>query len=173
MREGKVGRRAGLQTPILRVPDRAEGSAQPGGETLINFVEVWERNKKGKVVYHNSWVTDFEVTAENAAQIIGIGRSRWKIENEQFNVHKNHGYELEHNYGHGRQTLSMVFYLLNLLAFLAHKVLEFGDRLYQQCREDESRRGLWTMLRSAFYLIEFDSWDALLLNHLSDESRSP
>ncbi|MCW5969786.1 MAG: hypothetical protein KIT57_14865 [Blastocatellales bacterium] len=65
------------------------------------------------------------MTAENAAQIIGIGRSRWKIENEQFNVHKNHGYELEHNYGHGRQTLSMVFYLLNLLAFLAHKVLEF------------------------------------------------
>ncbi|MCW5967378.1 MAG: hypothetical protein KIT57_02595 [Blastocatellales bacterium] len=46
----------------------------------------------------------------------------------------------------------MVFYLLNLLAFLAHKVLEFGDRLYQQCREDESRRGLG--LRSAFYLID-------------------
>jgi hypothetical protein len=36
---------------------------------------------------------------------------------------------LEHNYGHGRQTLSIVFYLLNLLAFLAHQVLEFGDRL--------------------------------------------
>jgi hypothetical protein len=143
------------------------------GETLVNFVEVWERNKKGKVVYHNSWVTDFEARSENAAQIIGLGRSRWKIENEQFNVHKNHGYELEHNYGHGQQTLSMVFYLLNLLAFVAHKVLEFGDRLYQQCRQDESRRGLWTMLRSAFYLIEFESWDALLLNHLSDEARSP
>jgi len=143
------------------------------GQVMVNFVEVWERNKKGKVIYHNSWVTDFEVTAENAAQIIGIGRSRWKIENEQFNVHKNHGYELEHNYGHGQQRLSMVFYLLNLLAFLAHKVLEFGDRLYQQCRQDESRKGLWTMLRSAFYLIEFESWDALLLNHLSDEAHSP
>ena len=143
------------------------------GEVMVNFVEVWERNKKGKVIYHNSWVTDFEVTAENAAQIIGIGRSRWKIENEHFNVHKNHGYELEHNYGHGQQTLSMIFYLLNLLAFLAHKVLEFGDRLYQQCRQDESRKGLWTMLRSAFYLIAFESWDALLLNHLSDEAGSP
>jgi hypothetical protein len=107
------------------------------------------------------------------ATIIGIGRSRWKIENEQFNVHKNHGYELEHNYGHGQQTLSMVFYLLNLLAFLAHKVLEFGDRLYQQCRAGESRRGLWTMLRSAFYLVEVESWAGLLLNHLSDEARSP
>jgi hypothetical protein len=143
------------------------------GEVMVNFVEVWEKNKESKVIYHNSWVTDFEVTRENAATIIGIGRSRWKIENEQFNVHKNHGYELEHNYGHGHQTLSMVFYLLNLLAFLAHKVLEFGDRLYQQCRQGESRRGLWTLLRSAFYYVAVESWEGLLLYHLSDESGSP
>jgi hypothetical protein len=143
------------------------------GEVLLNFVEVWERNKDGKVIYHNSWVTDFNVMPENAAQIIGVGRSRWKIENEQFNVHKNHGYELEHNYGHGQQTLSMVFYLLNLLAFLAHKVLEFGDRLYGQCQVGESRRGLWTLLRSAFYYVAVESWEALLRYHLSDESRGP
>lgn len=143
------------------------------GEVLLNFVEVWERNKEGKVIYHNSWVSDFEVTRENAATIIGIGRSRWKIENEHFNVHKNHGYELEHNYGHGQQTLSMVFYMLNLLAFLAHKVLELGDRLYQQCREGESRRGLWTLLRSAFYYVAVESWEGLLLYHLSDEAHSP
>ena len=143
------------------------------GKVLLNFVEVWERNKEGKVIYHNSWVTDFEVSRENAATIIGIGRSRWKIENEQFNVHKNHGYELEHNYGHGQQTLSMVFYMLNLLAFLAHKVLEFGDRLYQKCREGESRRGLWTLLRSAFYYVAVESWEALLLYHLSDETGGP
>ena len=143
------------------------------GKVLVNFVEVWEENKEGKVIYHNSWVTDFEVRRENAATIIGIGRSRWKIENEQFNVQKNHGYELEHNYGHGQRTLSMVFYMLNLLAFLAHKVLEFGDRLYQQCREGESRRGLWTLLRSAFYYVAVESWEGLLLYHLSEETGGP
>ena len=88
----------------------------------VNFVEVWERNQAGQVIYHNAWVTDFAVTAENVATIAGIGRARWKIENEQFNVQKNHGYELEHNYGHGERGLSLVFYLLNLLAFLAHEV---------------------------------------------------
>lgn len=150
----------------------SQAALKQDGQVMVNFVEVWERNKKGKVIYHNSWVTDFEVTAENAAQIIGIGRSRWKIENEQFNVHKNHGYELEHNYGHGQQTLSMVFYLLNLLAFLAHKVLEFGDRLYQKCREGESRRGLWTILRVGFSKIALESWEALLLWHLSEEPNS-
>lgn len=49
-------------------------------QVFVNFVEVWERDKTGKVIYHNAWVTDFEVTAENVAPIVGIGRARWKIE---------------------------------------------------------------------------------------------
>ena len=143
------------------------------GTVRVNFLEVWERQPDGTVGYHNSWVTDLAVTPETVAAIGGIGRSRWKIENEQFNVHKNHGYEVEHNYGHGQQTLSLVFYLLNLLAFVAHKLLEFGDRLYQQCRAGESRRGLWTLFRSAFYLIELASWEALLRYHLRETMAGP
>ena len=139
----------------------------------VNFLEVWAQRPDGTVGYHNSWVTDFGVTAETVAALVGMGRSRWKIENEQFNVQKNHGYELEHNDGHGQQTLSMVFYLLNLLAFLAHKLLEFGDRLYQQCRVGESRRGLWTLFRSAFYLLAFDTWEALLRYHLRERIAGP
>jgi hypothetical protein len=143
------------------------------GAVRINFLEVWEQRPDGTGGYHNSWVTDFAVAPQTVAPITGIGRSRWKIENEQFNVQKNHGYELEHNYGHGQQTLSMVFYLLNLLAFLAHKLLEFGDRLYQQCRAGESRRGLWTLFRSAFYLIAVDTWAALLRYHLRETTAGP
>lgn len=137
-------------------------------KVFVNFVEVWERDKAGQVIYHNAWVTDFEVRAENVAIIIGIGRSRWKIENEQFNVQKNHGYELEHNYGHGEHGLSLVFYLLNLLAFLAHQVLDLGDRLYRACRANESRRSLWQALRVYFKKLVFESWEALLQFHLSD-----
>jgi len=148
-------------------------SLTQSGVVQVNFLEVWEQRPEGTVGYHNSWVTDFEVTPETVAAIVGIGRSRGKMENEQFNVQKNHGYELEHNYGHGQQTLSMVFYLLNLLAFLAHKLLEFGDRLYQQCRVGESRRGLWTLFRSAFYLIAFDTWEALLRYHLRERTTGP
>jgi hypothetical protein len=143
------------------------------GQVRVHVLEVWERRPDGTVGYHNSWVTDLAVTPETVAPIVGIGRSRWKIENEQCNVHKNHGYEVEHNYGHGQQTLSMVFYLLNLLAFLAHKLLELGDRLYQQCRAGESRRGLWTLFRSAFYLIELTSWEALLRYHLRETTAGP
>lgn len=143
------------------------------GKVSVNFVEVWERNKAGRVIYHNSWVTDFEVTSENVATIVGIGRSRWKIENEQFNVHKNQGYELEHNYGHGKNGLSLVFYLLNLLAFVGHLILEMGDRRYQQARAKESRRSIWEQLRVFFDRLEFESWSALMEFHLSDDASPP
>ena len=36
---------------------------------------------------------------------------------ESFNVAKTKGYNLEHNFGHGRQNLSAVLAILNLLAF--------------------------------------------------------
>jgi hypothetical protein len=138
------------------------------GKVMVNFVEIWERDRNGKLLYHNSWVTDFEIAKENVAVIVGIGRSRWKIENEHFNVHKNQGYELEHNYGHGQQTLSMVFYLLNLLAFIAHKILEIGDRHYQEARGKLSRRDFWQDLRVLFDRILFESWSAMLEFCLDD-----
>ena len=59
------------------------------GAVRVNFLEVWEQRPDGTGGYHNSWVTDFNVTLETVAAIVGIGRSRWKIENEQFNVQKN------------------------------------------------------------------------------------
>jgi hypothetical protein len=164
---------AGRHRRSFEYRSAAEVPLTRSGTVRVNFLEVWERRPDGTVGYHNSWVTDLAVTSETVAAIVGIGQSRWKIENEQFNVHKNHGYEVEHNYGHGQQTLSLVFYLLNLLAFVAHKLLEFGDRLYQQCRAGESRRGLWTLFRSAFYLIELASWEALLRYHLRETIAGP
>jgi hypothetical protein len=139
----------------------------------VQFVEVWERDVKGKLLYHNSWITDLEVTSANIAVIVRIGRSRWKIENEQFNVQKNQGYELEHNYGHGRQNLSEVFYLLNLLAYVTHRILELGDRLYQQCRQQASLRELWQDLRSLMKARLFDSWEQMLAANLDIEAASP
>jgi hypothetical protein len=166
--EGPACRRRLFEYRIVRqVPLTAQHT------TWVTFVEVWERTKAGQLVYHNSFVTDLEVDRDNVSVVVAIGRSKWKIENEQFNVHKNHGYELEHNYGHGQQTLSMVFYLLNLLAFVAHAILEMGDRLYQQARAQESRRELWNALRTFMNRLLVDSWQDLLLTFLTDDVPSP
>lgn len=139
----------------------------------VTYVEVWEQNAKGEQLYHNSWITDLDVDVANVAVVVQIGRTRWKIENEQFNIHKNHGYDLTHNYGHGQQHLSMVFYLLNLLAYVTHTVLALGDRLYQRCRAQESRRELWNALRTLVNAFLVPSWPALLAIYLDDTDASP
>jgi hypothetical protein len=139
----------------------------------VSLVEVWERDAKGKLLYHNSWITDLEVDGGNIIEIVRIGRSRWKIENEQFNVQKNQGYELEHNYGHGKVNLSQVFYLLNLLAYVTHIILEMGDRLYQRSRQQSSLRELWGDLRSLMKTMLVESWQQMLLVNLDEEAASP
>ena len=51
-----------------------------------------------------------------------LGRARWKIEIEGFNLLKKHGYHMEHNFGHGKQGLSNTLMTLNLIAFAFHAV---------------------------------------------------
>ena len=47
--------------------------------------------------------------ADTVAELAACGRARWKIENETFNVLKTNGYNLEHNFGHGKKTLASVW----------------------------------------------------------------
>jgi hypothetical protein len=139
----------------------------------VTYLEVWEHGAKGELLYHNSWITDLDVDAANVAVGVQIGRTRWKIENAQFNVHKNHGYDLTHNYGHGQPTLSMVFSLLNLLADVTPVVLALGDRLSQRCRAQESRRELGNALRTLVNAFLVASWPALLQIYLEEADASP
>jgi hypothetical protein len=166
--EGPACRRRFLTYRIVRsVPLTA---AQRRWGTLV---EVWEHDRLGKQLDHNAWFTDLEVRADHGAAIVRIGRSRWKIEHAQFNVQKNHGYELEHTYGHGQHTLSMVFYRLHLLAFRAHMLLERGDRLYQRCLAPTARRELWHTFRTTMRMILVANWTEFLLLYLDEAGSSP
>lgn len=162
---GPACQRQHYEARIVRsVPLRADDAV------YTTLVEVWQRNRAGELVYHNSWVTNLEINRENVAQIVSIGRAKWKIENEQFNVQKNGGYHLEHNFGHGQQNLSAVFYYLNLLAYLSHTILELGSKLFRQVREAVGRRDeMWHGIRMLLNYFVWESWRALLLHMLDDE----
>src|SRR3954463_2827226 len=54
---------------------------------------------------------------------------------ESFNVLKNNGYHLEHNFGHGKANLSAVFVSLNLLAFAFHTVCDLAEDLWRKAME--------------------------------------
>jgi hypothetical protein len=60
--------------------------------------------------------TSFTIKPGNADDIANKGgRLGWKIENEGYNVQKNHGYAMEHVFS-GHPNASRVFYLFLLLA---------------------------------------------------------
>ncbi len=71
-------------------------------ELEVNFLEYWESKPNGKS-RHFLWVTDISIHQDNLMSLMRGVRARWKIENETFNILKNHGYHFEHNFGHGYQ----------------------------------------------------------------------
>jgi len=142
---------------------------------LVNFFQYQLVATTGKVTYKNSWVTDIDVDENNVVSLVKSGRARWKIENETFNTLKNQGYHIEHNFGHGQQNLSMIFFTLNLLAFYVHQILELTDRLYHQLRYTKftSRKEYWNQLRCTIRILIFPRWESLLLFILDPEKGIP
>lgn len=62
-------------------------------------------------------------------EIAAFLRVRWKIENESLNVLKNNGYNLAHNFGHGKKNLVRIFAAMNLLAFAFHTACDCLETL--------------------------------------------
>lgn len=67
----------------------------------------------------------------------------------------------------------MVLYPLNLLAFVAHMILERGDRLYQRCLTTTSRRELWHTFRTTMRMLLVARWTQFLLIYLDEANPSP
>jgi hypothetical protein len=129
-------------------------------DLLVNFVEYWEI--KPNKTQHFSWVTGFIIRKDNVYNIMRGGRARWKIENETFNTIKNQGYHFEHNYGHGKKNLSVVFAYLMMLAFLVDQSQQLACGLFQAVwKEVGSKIRLWERIRSLFQNLEFDSMEHL------------
>ncbi len=117
----------------------------------------------GEVLFHNAWVTNFEITEKNVAQLVIDARARWKIENENNNVLKTKGYHLEHNFGHGKKYLSQLFLTFNILAFLAHTILEIVDEKYQRIREKiKNRQIFFNDIRTLTRYMWFQSWEYMM-----------
>jgi hypothetical protein len=97
----------------------------------VNWLAITLTNAKGEVTYRNSFVTNLPVTETNVAELTTAGRARWQIENGTFNVVKTTDYNLEHNFGHGKNNLAAVLATLNLLAFTFHPMAEMTEDFWQ------------------------------------------
>jgi hypothetical protein len=119
--------------------------------------------KTGEQLYHNSFITNHRLRADNVAEVAQAGRGRWKIENENNNVLKTKGDHLEHNFGHGQQYLAAFMLSLNLLAFLFHTVLEWSDEKYALLRRVLARRQtFFEDIQALTRYMVFDRWHHLM-----------
>jgi hypothetical protein len=66
----------------------------------LNFLEKTERRENPKDgesgVVTFTYLTNVGITKGNAGELVAAGRDRWKIENEGFNIQKNHRCFIEH-----------------------------------------------------------------------------
>ena len=128
-------------------------------------------NKKSTTL--GVWATNLDVNDVTVAEVTRAGRSRWKIENECFNALKNQGYDLTHNWGHVNGE-SFNFYLLTMLAFYIHQILDMTDPLFQWCRRlGRTFKQFWNDMEFLFRMFLFDSWESMLCFYIERNEETP
>lgn len=129
----------------------------------VNWCELLTTDTSGTILYHNTFVTDHIIHHDNVAAIVQDGRTRWKTENENNNTLKRQGYNLDHNFGHGKINLANTLATLNLIAFLFHTVLAMTSEVYQKIRKKlGARKKFFEHVRTLLHYILFPSWDKLM-----------
>lgn len=121
-------------------------------DVRVNFLEYWQEDPTGKKRgRHFSWITDFKLTKVSVYPVMRMGRSRWKIENETFNTLKNQGYNFEHNYGHGNNSLCTVLALLMMLAFWVDQIQQGWNEFFKAAWDKaQTKVALWEKVRGKF-----------------------
>jgi hypothetical protein len=96
------------------------------GHETVHAIFCDQTTKAGKTTRW-AWVTDHRPDEHNVHILANKGgRLRWKIENEGFNVQKNGGIRLKHDYGSQGQAWYN-YYLLAQIAHLLQQLCWFGD----------------------------------------------
>jgi len=99
----------------------------------FNAIELLENTKDKKVRF--VWITNLNIGKNNIVKIAKGARTRWKIENEGFNVQKNRGFNLEHPYSTNEIAMKN-FYLLLQIACIISQIMEKGSLLRQKIIKD-------------------------------------
>jgi hypothetical protein len=142
-----------------------EGVPLRDGENAlqVNWIGVTIANAAGRTTCDGAFATSLPITPETAAGTAACARARWKIENESFNVLKNNGCHLEHNFGHGKQHLAKTFAAMNLLAFAFHTVCDCLETQWNQAREIIAKRTRFFLhLATLCAYVLLESWTSLI-----------
>jgi hypothetical protein len=132
----------------------------------LNWFECVEQvgHSSTRFVYISSVRVDYHRVLEMTES----GRMRWKIENEGFNIQKNHGYGLEHQYSRTCMRATKNYYQCLQIAHMINQLFELSSLFKPLLRAKETVKHLWEVMlgemrhnRLNIYVLE------LLLKHKS------
>ena len=92
-------------------------------EYKINIIRYTDTKKGTEFMY----ITDLPITDKNIENTVEVGRSRWKIENEGFNIQKNGTFDIGHLYSKNSIAIK-VHYLLIQMTHVVRQLLEKGSK---------------------------------------------
>ena len=90
----------------------------------INMIKYKEMKDDKETEF--MYMTDLPITNKNIEASIFVGRKRWKIENEGFNIQKNGTFDIGHLYSKNAIAIK-VHYLMIQIAHIIRQMLEKGQ----------------------------------------------
>jgi len=162
--EVSIARKEGAKKLTYRYRWFSGAPLRDGKDALaVNWIGVTISDAKGKVTYDGAFVTSLKVSRENVAEIAACARARWKIENESFNILKNNGYHLEHNF-RPRQTEPRHAVRCHEHAGFRHpQPLAIASKIYGSKPARQGRRKrFFEHIRTITAYLVFPDWQTLM-----------
>ena len=78
-----------------------------------HYLNVTRYTEDGKE-YPFLFLTNLPINRKNCVDFVTDARNRWKVENQGFNIQKNHGYELTHKFSRDKQAIKNHYYLIQI-----------------------------------------------------------
>ena len=97
----------------------------------LNAVRYQEYQKEKLVTFN--YITNLKTKNHNIKNIIKMGRSRWKIENEGFNEQKNGTFCISHLCSRNETALKIHYYLIQI-AHIIRQLLEVGSIVLREMK---------------------------------------
>ena len=82
------------------------------------------------------YMTDLPISDKNIEATIGVGRKRWKIENEGFNIQKNRTFDIGHLYSKNQIAIK-AHYLMIQIAHILRQLLERGIKEIKELKQKD------------------------------------
>lgn len=99
---------------------------------MVNVMEFVFQKAKNQLRFQ--WITNLEITKKKVLEFAETGRKRWMIENEGFNIQKNHRYEITHPNSKNYNAMKN-HYLITQIADIILQLYEKGIAIIKELKK--------------------------------------